>query len=105
MAHPMLNVCSYVLQRQTHGRVRQTDAHRHMAEVNRALVNLIREDVIPMRREYHSTWPVGRWQDGYISICVLFYYEEHEDFLEDLFFCGHCFDSVLYEHHFLIPPL
>ena len=101
----MYNICSYFLQRQTHARVRQIDAYRHERGVNMALVNLIREDVIPMQREHHSTWPVGRWRDGFLSICVLFYYEDHEDFLEDLFFCGHYFDGVLYEHHFLIPPL
>ncbi|VDI26896.1 Hypothetical predicted protein [Mytilus galloprovincialis] len=67
--------------------------------------NLIRNEVVPKRREHHSNWPVGTWRTGNIPICVLFFYEDHEEFMEDLFFCSHDLNAVLAEYLDIYTPL
>ncbi|VDI24596.1 Hypothetical predicted protein [Mytilus galloprovincialis] len=96
MIPPMFNICNSIFQREVNGRFRHLNPIRS---------NLIRNEVVPKRREHHSNWPVGTWRTGNITICVLFFYEDHEEFMEDLFFCSHDFNAVLEEYLDIYTPL
>lgn len=96
----MHNIYNIVFQRAVDGHI----FRGHTATLIK--INLVRDNVSPLNlQEHHSTWPVGTWRRGSLSICVLFDFEDHEEFLEDLFFCGQCFDAVLTEYHYIYPSL
>ena len=60
--------------------------------------NLIRNEVDKYEYESTSHWPVETWRYNKLFICVLYNFDDHEEFLEDLFFNGHYFDAVLADY-------
>ena len=91
------NICSLIFQREISGKF-----------VNKKLgkTNLIREDLNKLCYEDKSVYgyPVERYDVNInYDICVLFFHDDNEDFLEDLHVCGYDYDGVfipyLFDHH------
>ncbi|VDI37735.1 protein QN1, partial [Mytilus galloprovincialis] len=66
--------------------------------------NLIRNRVDKLHHEELSRCPVETWllKNGYI-VCILYNFEHHPEFIEDLYFCGCYFDAVLADYKFMDP--
>ena len=66
--------------------------------------NLIRNRVNKLHHEELSRCPVETWllKNGYI-VCILYNFEHHPEFIEDLYFCGCYFDAVLADYKFMDP--
>ena len=63
--------------------------------------NLIRSNLNKLPYEQHSIYPVEvRKVSNNYRLCILFDYENDEDFEEDLHFCRYDFDAVLFEYLF-----
>lgn len=94
MDPPTYNICQLFLKREINGQFILKKFKK---------TNLIRSDVDQLRVEEHTHWPVSVWRYNKLFICVLFYFDNHEEFLEDLHFCSHDFDAVIGEYLFTSP--
>lgn len=90
------NICNVLSQRQISGRI---------SVPKRGTTNLDRYDVYKLEHEEKSIYPVETFNvTEHFCLCILFFYDDDEDFLEDMHILQYDFDAIL-DHYSRVPSL